>query len=99
MTEYEPWNPTTADVRERYTDWYDGVNAPPVDVSGAEFDRWLELHDDEVAKATEKRIIKSLEAELEAHRAGKETKLNMESLPSIASDLDDVIWFIQEGNK
>ena len=54
---------------------------------------------DAAQRDTEELIIKSLEAELEAHRAGKETKLNMESLPKIAADLDDVIWFIQGENK
>jgi hypothetical protein len=42
MSEYVPWEPTTADIRERYSDWYDGVNAPPTEVAEAEFDRWLE---------------------------------------------------------
>ena len=51
---------TTEDVRERFTDWYDGPKAPPLDESRAEFDRWLAQHDAEVAKATEERIIKLL---------------------------------------
>ena len=32
---------TTADVRERFTDWYNGPKAPPLHEAQAEFDRWL----------------------------------------------------------
>ena len=44
---------TTKEIRELFTDG--GF------FSSKEFDRWLEQHDAEVAKATEERIIKLLE--------------------------------------
>ena len=60
--------PTTAEVRENYT--LDIIHTADGKVVGfetspenlAEFDRWLEQHDKEVAQATEARIIKLLEA-------------------------------------
>lgn len=33
--------PTTENVRERYSDWYDGPIEVSIDIADAEFDRWL----------------------------------------------------------
>ena len=56
---------TTKEIRELFTDG--GF------FSSKEFDRWLEQHDAEVAKATEERIRKVLQAEAD-HASNEEYK-------------------------
>ena len=51
---------TTEDIRERFTDCYDGPKAPPLNEARAEFDRWLEQHDKDVALKVKDNIIDML---------------------------------------
>jgi len=56
MTEHTP---TTEDVRKRYTFHASGIRHPEY---AAEFDRWLEQHDREVACAERSRLLEMHES-------------------------------------